>query len=32
MPEKKHGKRYTELAKQIERGREYSPVRVGERQ
>ena len=25
MPEKKHGKRYTELAKQIERGREYSP-------
>jgi large subunit ribosomal protein L1 len=25
MPEKKHGKRYTELAKKIERGHEYSP-------
>ncbi len=25
MPEKKHGKRYTELATKIERGREYSP-------
>ncbi len=25
MPEKKHGKRYDELAKKVERGREYSP-------
>ena len=25
MPERKHGKRYTELAKKIERGHEYSP-------
>jgi large subunit ribosomal protein L1 len=26
MPEKKHGKRYTELAKKVERGREYKPA------
>jgi large subunit ribosomal protein L1 len=26
MPEKKRGKRYTELAKKIERGREYQPA------
>jgi large subunit ribosomal protein L1 len=26
MPEKKHSKRYTELAKKVERGREYTPA------